>query len=228
MLWDPRSEARKPPKKSVLMLFSVSNIFDLAKSFIASTSPDYIIDTIGSTNRESIQRAYDWLIPIISSFPSVIIRLPPSASCFLLLRAYGEGGGSSTNELLKLSSPLLTHVQKSLCGDHGAVGTKRASDLLFFDIADLDGARRHCARRVLSEALGNLEISRNGFSSNLNGDFRWLVSLLETNHSDVILESLIPRLVSDIPDIIYKASTSCIASHFSFTLEDFCIVFGKR
>ena len=195
MLWDPRSDARKPPKNSVQLLLSVRNVFDLATSFIECTSPDYIIDTIGSTNRDSIERAYDWLIPVISSFPSVITRLPSSASCFLLLRAYGKEG-DGTSELLKLSSPLLTHVQKSLLGDHGAEGAKRAADLLFFDIADKDSDRRHCARRVLLEALGKVEVSKSDYPCALHGDFRWLVGLLETKYSDLIATSAIPRLTS--------------------------------
>ena len=195
MLLDPRSAARKPPKKSEKLLCSVSNLFGLAKSLIQSDAPDYIIDTIGSTNRDSIERAYDWLIPVISSFPSVINRLPSSASCFLLLRAYGEEG-SSTSTLLELASPLLTHVQKSLIGEHGAEGAKRAADLLFFDIADKDPDRRYCARRVLLEALGKVDISRNDHPRALMGEFRWLLGLLGTKHSDVIVRSAIPRLVS--------------------------------
>ena len=198
MLWEQQSTARKPPKKSVLLLFSVSNLFHLAKSFIVCTSPDYIIDTIGSTNRDGIERAYDWLIPIISSLPSVINRLPSSASCFLLLRAYGEGGGSNTGELLKLSSPLLTHVQKSLFGEHEAIGTKRASDLLFFDIADQDQDRRNCARRVLSEALGKIEVPEHTYPTSLKGEYIWLVTLLQTKYSDVIVKSVVPQLVSEM------------------------------
>ncbi len=230
MLWDPRSVARKPPKNSVLLIFSVSKLFDLATSFIACTDPDYIIDTIGSTNRESIERAYDWLIPIISTFPSVISRLPASASCFLLLRAYGEGAGASTNELLKLASPLLTHVQKSLCGEHGAIGTKRASDLLFFDIADVDASRRHCSRRVLSEALGSIKISRDDIPSHLKGDFKWLVGLLETTHFDVILESLKPRLVSITTRIYFTHNIISNLLSFSQMLLNtgFGVIFGKR
>jgi len=197
IIWDPRSTARKPPKNSVQLLLSVSNMFHLAGSFIECTSPDYIINTIGSTNRDSIERAYDWLIPAISSFRSVIDRLPPSASCFLLLRAYGQDT-SASGELLKLSAPLLTHVKRSLCGKHAAEGTKRAADLLFFDIADADADRRICARRVLLEALGKVELSQNIYPAALSGDFKWLVGLLETQFAEVVIASAIPQLVSDV------------------------------
>jgi integrator complex subunit 1 len=94
--------------------FSPAFSFDLAEKFRLSTSPDFLLTTIGE-GRSAIERAYDWLIPIISSHPAIIHRLKPSASCFLLLRAYGVEGDKN-RELIGLTAPLLSHVTKSLTG----------------------------------------------------------------------------------------------------------------
>ena len=88
--------------------------FDLAKKLRLTTSPDFLLATIGE-GRSAIERAYDWLIPIISSHPAIIHRLQPSASCFLLLRAYGVEGDKNRT-LLDLTAPLLSHVTKCLTG----------------------------------------------------------------------------------------------------------------
>ncbi len=203
MLWDPRSVARKPPKDSVPLILSVASMFGLRASLIGCTSPDFILKTIGSTSRDGIERAYQWLIPVISSFPSVIDRLPPSASCFLLLRAYGKENNDTDYQLLELSSPLLTHVRKCLVGEYGAEGVKRSADLLFFDISDDDPDRRRCARRVLLEALGKHVLVDREFPASLGGEFVWLVTMLDTKFSDVIAMSAIQHIVSvscaDVP-----------------------------
>ena len=95
MLFNPRSKARKPRKESVQLLFSIDALFHLSKAFKTCIDPDFLLATIGSTSRDSIERAYDWLIPTISSSESIINRLPPSASCFLLLRTYGAEGNEN-------------------------------------------------------------------------------------------------------------------------------------
>ena len=84
--------------------------FDLAEKFrlCTSPSPDFLLLTIGE-GRSAIERAADWLIPIISSHPTIINRLQPSASCFLLLRAYGVEGDKNRS-LLELTAPLLNHA----------------------------------------------------------------------------------------------------------------------
>lgn len=194
MLFDPRSEARKPRKESVQLLFSVDSSFNLAHAFKACIEPDFILATIGSSSRDSIERAYDWLIPTISSSADIINRLPPSASCFLLLRAYGAEG-SENSQLLDLSSPLLKHVNDSITGDFGHEGAQRAADILFFDLADKDSDKRRCARRVLQESLGKLSISANHpkFASS---EFSWLLALTETKHATSLVSRVITRLVS--------------------------------
>ena len=129
MLFDPRSKARKPRKESVQLLFSIDSLFHLSKAFKACINPDFLLATIGSTSRDSIERAYDWLIPTISSSGNIINRLPPSASCFLLLRAYGAEGNENY-QLLHLASPLLKHVNDSIAGYFGLEGAQRAADIL--------------------------------------------------------------------------------------------------
>lgn len=195
ILWNPRGNARKPPKKSVDLIFSACEMFQLADSFIHCNDPDFIINTIGSTDRDSIERAYDWLIPTISAFPTVIDRLPPSASCFLLLRAYNQDSAVS-NDLLELALPLLSHVQKSILGEYGEEGAKRAADLLFFDIADPNADRRICSRRVLSEALGSMCLKSKDCPDILRNEFSWLVAILEIKFSGEIISSALSRIVS--------------------------------
>ena len=121
--------------------------FDLAEKFRLSTSPDFLLQTIGE-GRSAIERAYDWLIPIISSHPAIIDRLQPSASCFLLLRAYGVEGDKN-RELLDLTAPLLSHVTKCLTGEFGEHHALLAMELLLQDIADENDDRQRCARKVL-------------------------------------------------------------------------------
>jgi integrator complex subunit 1 len=118
MVWDPRGPARKPPKESVNLILSVEKMFGLSRTFQESVKPDLVLASIGDTSRGAIERAYDWLIPVISTVPSVIARLPPSSSCFLLLRVFGTEGDNSS-KLRELSAPLLQHVQKTVTGAFG-------------------------------------------------------------------------------------------------------------
>ena len=97
----------------------------------------------------------DWLIPIISLHPEVIHRLQPSATCFLLLRAYGSEAGKSNRELIGLSAPLLSHVRKCLSGEFGERHSLLALELLLTDIADESADRRRCSRKVLQQAIPN-------------------------------------------------------------------------
>jgi hypothetical protein len=83
-----------------------------------------------------------------------------------------------------------------LLGEHGVEGTKRAAGLLFLDITDEDADRRICARRVLLEALGKVQLSHISYPTSLIGDFKWLVGLLETQFAEVVTTSAIPQLVS--------------------------------
>ncbi len=193
MIYDPKSKARRPRKDVVQLLFSVNSIFNLSESFKACAEPDFILLGIGSTSRDSIERAYDWLIPTISSSAGIINRLPPSASCFLLLRAYGAEG-SENSQLLDLSSPLLKHVSDSLTGNFGHEGAQRAADILFFDLADDDPDRRRCARRVLQESLG--KCNQTASSLNFAENFSWLIALTESKYAISLISNAIPRLVS--------------------------------
>lgn len=194
MLLDPRCPARKPRKELMSILFSIDSLFQLSKSFKDCTTPDYLLASIGSTSRDSIERAYYWLIPTISSSPDIINRLPPSASCFLLQRAYGSEG-SENDQLLDLSSPLLNHVNESIDGAFGLEGAQRAADILFFDLASKDPDRRRCARRVLQETVGKMNIA-NEYPTFASGDFSWLISLTKGKYAASLVQSVTPQLVS--------------------------------
>ena len=197
MIWDPKAAARKPPKESLSVLLSINSLFQLAEGFKLCKEPDFLLQTIGSTSRDGIERAYDWLIPVISYYPNIIKRLPSSASCFLLLRAYNEG--NENMQLLKLSSPLLRHVTQCLVGKFGKDDALLAIDLLFFDISDKNPDRRSCARRVLQQALGR----QNCCSGKQNFDidwekFSWLYCLLYLKNARLLILRAIPHLVSFI------------------------------
>jgi integrator complex subunit 1 len=185
MLWDPRKGPRKPPKESADLIFSVGELFDLPRKFQRTTNPDFLLMTIGNTTRGAIERAYDWLIPIISFVPETIVRLPASASCFLLLRAYGTEGEERA-QLQELSAPLLAHVRQSLTGSFGESDSVRAFDLLLTDVASHNADRRRCARRVLYEAIGK------GFDGSLPEPFSrsncgWMINLLHVQHSSLVV-----------------------------------------
>lgn len=166
MLWDPDGPARKPPREAVDLLLSVEDLFHLGDRFQRSVNPDFVLLTIGKTTRGAIERAYDWLIPIISNHPSTIARLHSSASCFLLLRAYGTEG-SERKQLKELSAPLLLHVKESLQGKNGESDAVKAFDLLMTDIASTRPDRRRCARRVLQDSLSDTDEKTRSWLSNI-------------------------------------------------------------
>ena len=186
MIWDPRGPARKPPKDSVGLILSVGEMFGISEQFRLCQSPDYLLRAIGSTSRASIERSHDWLIPIISSHPSFINRLPSSASCFLLLRAYGAEGGKN-DQLLKLSAPLRGHVGSCISGEFGESAAIKAADLIFQDMADSRSDRRLCARRVLQEATHMFKPKEefNIFDLGLydENDLSWLLSLTTVKYA---------------------------------------------
>jgi integrator complex subunit 1 len=194
MLWDPRNGARKPPRESADLIFAVGESFDLPKTFQRSIKPDFLLMTIGNTTRGAIERAYDWLIPIISVFPDTISRLPASASCFLLLRAYGTEG-EERSQLQNLSSPLLDHVRDSLTGKFGEADAIRAFDLLLSDVASHNSDRRRCARRVLHDAIGN-HTSGEPDEVFAKSNCSWMVNILHVEHCGSILRDSIGYLVS--------------------------------
>jgi len=186
MIWDPRGPARKPPKDSVGLILSMGEMFGISEQFRLCQSPDYLLLAIGSTSRASIERSHDWLIPIISSHPSLINRLPSSASCFLLLRAYGAEGGKN-DQLLKLSAPLRGHVGSCISGEFGESAAIKAADLLFHDMADSRSDRRLCARRVLQEATHMIKPKEEDHFFDLGlpdeNDLSWLLSLTTVKYA---------------------------------------------
>jgi integrator complex subunit 1 len=184
MLWDPDCPARKPPREAVELLLSVEELFHLGDRFQQSVKPDFVLLTIGKTTRGAIERAYDWLIPIISNHPSTIARLHSSASCFLLLRAYGTEG-NDRRQLKELSAPLLLHVRESLLGKHGESDSVKAFNLLMTDIASTRPDRRRCARRVLQDALSDSdEKSRS-----------WLFSILHLDYATSLVRDAVKHMV---------------------------------
>lgn len=199
MLYDLKKGARKPPKESVDLILSVGELFDLPRSFQQNTEPDFLLMTIGNTTRGAIERAYDWLIPIISFFPNTISRLPASASCFLLLRAYGTEGEERA-QLQELSTPLLLHVRDSLTGKFGEADAVRAFDLLLTDASSQNADRRRFARRVLNDALGKEEtISIDYNSSFRKTHFGWMIKVLHVQHTTSVL--------NDVIKYIYRAAS---------------------
>lgn len=185
MLWDPKRGPRKPPKESADLIFSLGELFDLPRLFQRNESPDFLLMTIGNTTRGAIERAYDWLIPIVSFVPETIARLPGSASCFLLLRAYGTEG-DERKQLHELSAPLLVHVRQSLTGIFGEASCVRAFDLLLTDVASHNPDRRRCARRVLHDAIG--EVANSDIpEAFLESKCSWMVTLLSLQHTKSIV-----------------------------------------
>lgn len=182
MLWDPDGPARKPPREAADLLISVEKMFGLSETFQRAVDPDFLLMTLGGTSRGSIERAYDWLIPIISRFPDTILRLPSSASCFLLLRAYGTDGEGRT-QLKELSAPLLSHVAGCLKGSFGQSESVKAFDLLMSDVASHKPDRRRCARRVINDSL-----RPNG----QKGDGKhWAIRMLDVKYAEsLVMESI--------------------------------------
>jgi hypothetical protein len=196
MIWEPKGHARKPPRESVNLLLSVEELFGLSDRFRQCVDPDYLLLTVGETTRAAIERASDWLIRVISSYPKIIERLPSSASCFLLLRSYGQSDGQS--ELRELSSPLLTHVRSSLRGAFGENDSVKAAELLLADMTDKNSDRRHCARRVLQEALGMDDESIQGVV--LVRDSTGLQCLLKVQYAEAIISrsQAVENIVSNL------------------------------
>lgn len=227
MLFDPRSNARKPRKESVQLLFSIDSLFHLSTAFKACNNPDFLLATIGSTSRDSIERAYDWLIPTISSSADIINRLPPSASCFLLLRAYGAEGNEN-NQLLDLSSPLLKHVNDSIAGNFGLEGAQRAVDIIFFDLADKDSDKRRCARRVLQESFGKLKNLTSNYPKFAGGEFSWLISLTETKYASSLVMSVAPRLVCSLDFSFYLSDCMYVTQIGLFLVQIHALSFERE
>ena len=193
-IWDPKEGPRKPPKESADLIFSIGELFDLPRVFQRSIEPDFVLETIGSTTRGAIERAHDWLIPIISFLPETISRLPASASCFLLLRAYGAHAREDQSQLHELSAPLLQHVRDSLIGKFGEADAVRAFDLLLTDIASHNPDRRRCARRVLTNAIGKEDLSKDMDSTFTGSNHAWAINLMHVEHTNSILEEAVKHL----------------------------------
>lgn len=189
ILWDPTSGARKPPREAAELLVAVESHFSLSKTFQQIIEPDFLLMTIGKTTRGAIERAYDWLIPIISNMPSTIARLPASASCVLLLRAYGTEGDERA-QLKELSAPLLQHVSDSLTGHFGQADAVRAFDLLLSDVASHNPDRRRCARRVLLDSIGRLSTTHEGSKNS-----SWMLNILQLDHADCLVGDAIKHMV---------------------------------
>ncbi|KAL7535980.1 hypothetical protein ACHAXR_006845, partial [Thalassiosira sp. AJA248-18] len=208
MIWDPKQGQRKPPKGSIALLLSVNDRFGLAEKFRLSTSPDFLLLTIGEgSSRTQIERAYDWLIPIISSHAAIIDRLQPSASCFLLLRAYGVEGDKN-RELLDLTAPLLSHVSGAIRGEFGEHHALLAMELLLQDIADEGGDRRRCARKVLQEAVGDADVTS---SSQYDlGNCGWLFQMMHVKNNE-----LVPLVIKYIVSTFFPLACLDLEPHFA-------------
>jgi integrator complex subunit 1 len=192
LLWDPKKGPRKPPKESADLIFSIVQFFDLPRTFQKCTNPDFVLATIGSTTRGAIERAYNWLIPIISFLPDTISRLPASASCFLLLRAI-ETEGEEQSQLQELSAPLLEHVHDSLIGEFGEANAIRAFDLLLTDIASPHPDRRSCARKVLQIAIGDQQVQEVDHTFH-GSNHSWMLSMMHVLHAGSILNDAMKYL----------------------------------
>lgn len=188
MLWDPDGPARKPPRESVELLFAVEELFNLSDIFQRSVEPDFLLMTIGQTTRGAIERAYDWLIPIIATIPDTIARLPSSAFCFLLLRAYGTEG-DERKQLKELSAPLLQHVKDSLRGKYGESDAVKAFDLLMTDVASKTPDRRRCARRVLHDSLLQAEPTHSSTAQS------WMLNVLQLDHAKSLVSDAVKHMV---------------------------------
>lgn len=163
----------------------------MAEKFRRCTSPkDFLLQTIGE-GRSAIERAYDWLIPIVSTQPGIINRLMGHASCFLLLRAYSVEGDKN-KELLDLAAPLLSHVRSTLAAEFGKHHALLAMELLMQDIADENCDRRRCARKVLQETIGNAE-SEFQFDPDHCG---WLLQMIRVNNYKDMVPLVMKYLVS--------------------------------
>jgi integrator complex subunit 1 len=189
MLWNPDGPARKPPREVADLLLAVQEAFSLAHTFQRSVDPDFLLLTLGGTTRGAIERAYEWLIPVISQYPDTIARLPSSASCFLLLRAYGSDADERAR-LKALSAPLLDHVSGCLKGDLGKEDCVKAFDLLMADFASHKAERRRCARRVLHDSLQLPGVHKS-----------WMIAILEVKYAEALVRDAINYMVRDNPTV---------------------------
>lgn len=192
ILWDPDGPARKPPPESVDMLLAVAKQFNLSHHCQRCIEPDFLLMSIGHTTRSAIERAYHWLIPIVSSLPSGISRLPSSASCLLLLRAYSTAGDEK-KQLKELLAPLLRHVTDSLGGLYGELDAVKAFDLLMTDLASNKADKRRCARKVLQDSLLSTESMKLTQSDNL---IACMLRILELEHASLLVRDAVKYLVS--------------------------------
>ena len=191
ILWDPTGAARKPPREAAELLVAVESHFGLSRIFQRNVEPDFLLMTIGKTTRGAIERAYDWLIPIISDMPDTISRLHSSASCVLLLRAYSTEGDERA-QLKELSAPLLRHVSESLTGRFGESDAVRAFDLLMSDVASHNPDRRRCARRVLYDSIGKLNKTS---GDNTKPKSSWMLNILRLDHAKSLVCDGIKHMV---------------------------------
>ena len=221
MIWDPHGSARKPPKESVNLILAAEKMFGLSNIFQKCKEPDFVQASIGDTSREAIERAYEWLIPIISSIPSVIDRLPASASCYLLLRVYGSGNDGDS-KLRELSTPLLEHVRKTVTGSFGLKDAIGATNLLLADVADRNPARRRCARRVFEETLAQL--NKNVEDQSFSGArCTWLQSLLLLDHVD----DLLPDAIQYISQALFHEKGRVLRA-FTLSLKNYIELAGIK
>jgi integrator complex subunit 1 len=218
MIYDYGTTARKPPREAADILLSIEHTFNISEHFQLSAEPDFLLLTIGGTSREAIERAYDWLLPIISKVPSTIGRLPSSASCFLLLRANANNGGQDRAQLRALSSPLLLHVIKCIHGELGSAEAIKALDLLLNDMASQLPERRRCARRVLQATLVH-EGSSPVYQIRPDS---WLLAILGLQHVELVVQNTIKFVVciGNVPKALaYNDKVLCHISHRFFLLR---------
>ena len=192
ILWDPTGAARKPPREAAELLVAVESHFCLSKTFQSNVQPDFLLMTIGKATRGAIERAYDWLIPIISDIPDTISRLHASASCVLLLKAYGTEGDERA-QLKQLSAPLLRHVSDSIAGKFGQADAVRAFDLLLSDVASHNADRRRCARRVLFDSIGKLPLAEDEKKAAKKSS--WMLNILHLDHAKWLVGDAIKHMV---------------------------------
>lgn len=219
MLWDPDGPARRPPRECKGLLVSADSLFNLANSFQRCTSPDFLLHTIGGTTRGAIERAYDWLIPIISRLPETISRLPSSTSCFLLLRAYGTDGERRT-QLKELSTPLLRHVQDSLRGTLGEAESTEAFEILLSDVASHHSERRKSARRVLNDALGTTKSDPENSKAKASA---WMLNIIQVEFARAVVPIAMSRLATAANyerGKVLKSIVVALQSHTSFAKEN--------
>ena len=184
MLWDPDGPARRPPPEVVERIRHFDTLFKVSELLQLNESPDFLQMTVGENSRESIERAYGWLIPIVSIYPDKIARLPSSTSCLLLLKAYGADGKERV-QLRELAMPLVSHVRGCLQGkiENGdAVG---ALKLLMSDVSSTNPDRRRCARKamevLLSDGIDDMKGS-------------WMTSILRLDNSKELVPVTVQQL----------------------------------